>query len=360
MTCRLLIECSQPLVTWKLQKLSEIKGLAERRSDDQAASAVEDDTAKAFVRNVQESCMVKATIDIEDLPRVRDLLHSLKVTKIRERKLLQEKHKQGIDKHLRAPSKIREGLPEWVNYIPAKWYSSTIRQVLEYLLMMYTLLTLMWAIWQLYKHVHFIRRFLRPVLDLVEFYLDILRYWFRWLDEFADIVTNYWWLYMKPVYLLAAPLYAALAQLFKPLRNIAGVISTVTQPVVATFRFVVTAIQPLFRPAIAFFQVLYQAFQKLIASCALAWNVVAQTTVVRLVVERLQGMGLGRFFNELSNGSLDPLKLQVVMIRDLLIRSLKQIYYGLLFIFKRIDYMRVFVRRERDYANEETTTKKDD
>ena len=265
-------------------------------------------------------------------------------------------HKHGIRTGVRAPSKIREGLPEWVNYIPAKWYSSTIRQVFEYILIVYTLLTLSWAVWQLYKHVGFIQRFLQPILKIIENYVRVLRDWFRWLDGLFDVFTGWWWRYLKPVLMLATPLYTALATLFKPLRNVADVITMVTAPLLSCAQVVVTALRPLARPLVMFWNVVRQIYGRLSVALGLLWGMVAQWSIVRILVEKVQGLGLQNLLHELSSANLDPLKAQVMVIQNILVRSFKQVFYGLKFVWLRIVYMTMFFQRERDYAREETST----
>lgn len=359
MACRLLVENRNPLVAWTVEKISDIGEFANRQQPPVKGDNTNDNTT-AYVRREQESCMVKATFDVKNLQRLRDLLHVLKINKLQHRRIVLNNKRNGVDKGASVPSKIREGLPEWVNYIPAKWYSSTIRQVFEYILMMYTLLTLTWAIWQLYKHVGFIRNILQPVLQVIEYYLEVLRYWFRWLDSVTDVFTNYWWMYMKPIILLATPLYTALASLFKPLRNIANVISAVTEPIVSFCRVVRATLSPLLQPLFAFWGIFKELLQRVISSFSLFWGVVARWSVVRIVLDKLQAMGVQNVFNELSNASIDPFKAQVLVIQNILLRSSKQILNGLKFIFLRIYYMFVFVKRERDYARENEAVTKDD
>ena len=275
---------------------------------------------------------------------------------MRQRKAVLDDHKHGLRTNVRAPSKIREGLPEWVNYIPAKWYSSTIRQVFEYIIIAYTLLTLSWAVWQLYKHVDLIQRFLQPVLDIIEIYLQVLRDWFRWLDGVFDVFTEWWWRYLKPILVLTSPLYAALSGLFKPLRNVADVITMITSPLLSCIQMLVAALRPLARPLVMFWNVVVQIYGRLSVALGLLWEMVARWSIVRIVVERIQGLGLQNVLHELSSANLDPLKAQMIVIQNILLVSLKRVYSGLKFVWLRIVYMTVFFQRERDYAREETAT----
>ena len=365
MTCRLVVECANPLTTWKSFEIDKpipdpesgknkefLNELLQGESNPKLSPEGGAPVQTAFVAVQQESCMVKAAFDIHYITDLRDILHSVKVAKLKDRKCLQEKHKKGIDKHIIIPTKIREGLPEWVHYIPAKWYSSTVRKVIEYMLVVYTVLTLLWAVWQLYKHVDFIRRYLRPIFMIIEYYLEMLKSWFRWLDKFAEALTDYWWTYMKPVYLLATPLYVSLASLFKPLRNVAGLISSIFEPVVKFFKTIASVLRPLVQPAVSVFSLFIGGIRKFLTSVMGLWSMVLNTTMVKLVIDRSNQMGLSRIIHEITHGGLDPLKAQVVVVRDLLLRSTKQIFYGLRFIMSRIYFMFVFMKRERKYAKE--------
>ena len=163
-------------------------------------------------------------------------------------------------------------------------------------------------------------------------------------------------MYLKPVIMLATPLYTALASLFKPLRNVADVIATVTAPLLSCGRMLVSAMRPLVRPLAMFWNAVRQVYGKLSVSFSFVWGMVAQWSIVRIVVEKVQGLGLQRVLQELSNSNLDPLKAQMAVIQTILVRSFKQVFYGLKFVWLRIVYMTVFIRRERDYAREETAT----
>lgn len=300
----------------------------------------------------QESCMVKATFDISVISQLRHLLRSLKVAQLKSRKAALEKVSQG-EKNIPVPSKMQEGLPEWVNYIPAKWYSSSIRKVIEYCLIIYTILTIMWALWQLYKHVDFIRRYIRPVIELIEFYVQILKSWFRWLDSFADQLNKYWWKYMKPVYVLYVTFYASLAQLFKPLRNISGVIANILGPFAQVFRIFVSFLKPVLTPLTTFFRLFASSFHRVSAAIMKVWDVMLNSAFIQLIVAKCNQIGLGTMFHNIVHGGFDPLKAQIVVIQNLLLKSVKQIYYGGRFIWTRIYMTFLFWRRERRYARQD-------
>jgi len=376
MVCRLLIECKDPLITMTpLQNKNENEtGKQDDLSEEKAAfnaievtagwTPLEIPTETLYYAEKQESCMVKATIDVAHVSAIKDILHKLKFTQSKERKILLKKHKEGVDKHIPAPPKIREGLPEWVNYVPAQWYSSTTRKVLEYILIIYTVLTLAWAVWQLYKHVGFIRNYLKPIMDLIEFYFAVIKAWFRWLDSLFDVLTDYWWKVMKPMYVLIAPLYITLSQLFKPLRNITGMITMVFQPVLDFF----TKTSFIFKPLTSFVNTLSKPLFSLFgffAYCAhslwevilMLWAALSNTSVVKVLFDKVSQLGITRIVNEILHGSLDPLKAQMLVIRDILIRSFKQIFYGLRFIITRIQATLMFVKQEREYAKEESDIK---
>ncbi|XP_065651341.1 uncharacterized protein LOC105844597 isoform X1 [Hydra vulgaris] len=326
-TCRLLIECKNPLVAWKVSMLP----LDDNKSNGENYT----EKNPVYVSIKQESCMVKATFDVLYANDIKNLLHRVKLAKLKERLNIQELHKRGLEKNIRVPDKIREGLPEWVNYIPAKWYSSAVRQVLEYLIGLYTVLTLCWALWQLYKHVSFIQKYMQPLIDFFMFYLHILTDWFKLLDAYADILSTYWWTYMKPMFLLIYPLYNGLAQLFKPLRNVAGVVNTLFQPFISCAKSLSLALQPLFQPVSNLCGLVTRFLKDIHA-------MIITTTIYQ------------RIASEINYGSLDPLRAQVTLIRDVIFRSVRNLIFGMKFIFSRIYYTHMFLKREHKYVQEET------
>jgi len=351
MNCVMLVECIQPITAYT-------RHLLNRNELINGMEGVK-----------QESCMVKSTFDIAVIEQLKNLLQSVKLAQLRERRILLDRMTNG-EKDLVLPTKMQEGLPHWVNYIPSKWYSCTVRKVIEYTLMLYTILTLVWAIWQLYKHVGFIQRHLRPILEFIEFYIAVLKDWFRFLDKFTDELSKWWWNYMKPVYLLCATLYGSLATMFKPLRNVAGIIGGVFGPVVRLVQTTMTSLRPLFLPVMTCFKNLYNVAQNLSGSaCVLVGRLygsivsivrlITSSTLVRLFIEKLQELGVAHFLHNLVHGGLDPFRAQFVVIRDLLIKSMKQIYYGGKFIAKQVYLTFLFWKREQQYHREEVAPNDD-
>lgn len=342
MSGRLLVECNDPLITWS--RVSPC-------NDD--ISEVTPTNDAYYLRTPQESCMVKATFDIKYVVGIRDTLHSVKAVQLKERKEVMAKHKEGVDKHLPVPTTVREGLPNWVNYIPAKWYSATVRKVLEYIIIIYTILTLLWAIWQLYKHVSFIQNMLKPIVDCVKFYFLLLKIWFEWFDEFLDVWTTYWWTFLKPFFVLASPIYTFLSQLFKPLRDISGVVTLVLEPIVRVLNKIMSLLHPVLQPLRQGLVIFKKYFQKLFDITLYLWRSIMGTALMQVVVERVGQTGAIQVLNEVIHGSIDPLKMQVLIIRNILTRSCKNVYLGLRFILVRIQMTFLFFQQERAYANEE-------
>ena len=356
MACRLLIECDKPLVAWSSKMKSPVHTLTKKLvdvDDFDAQSSAKPEPEYEYLGIPQESCMVKATFDIKDLNTIRDILHDTKISKLRDRNALVQAQKNGLRKDEVLPVKIREGLPEWVNYIPAHLYTRSTRKTIEYILMTYTLLTLMWAMWQLYKHVDFIRQYLKPFVHLIEYYLALLKGMFRWLDGIADYLSGLWWKYMKPFYMLLGAALAPLAQIFKPLRNIRGMVSMFVDPAIKLFGTVQNAIKPMIQPVMSMVDVvIVQGMRRGVNAMLQCWGLCVNSQFVTVVVNKFRDSGITRIVHEVTHGIPDPVKAQFLHIRDILLKSSKQIFYGMRFIMSRMYYMVVFVKREQRYAEE--------
>ena len=347
MFARIVIECDGPMLLWTKQhdciSVSNInKAVAPQRS------------AAVYDYAILNSCMVKATFPIENVAMARDMLHRVKIAKTREIANIKELKKHGIiARSTKNPSKIREGLPEWVNYIPYKWYSASVRRSIQYLLMFYSLVSLLWALWQLYRHVDFIRTYLQPIVKFIEHYFSMLKSWFQWMDNLFTILSRYWWNYFKPILMLVVAAFSPLFQIFKPLKGVVNLIPYMFDPFLKLFNMLFLFVKPLFLPLKAAFCFIYQnifAVVNYIVSHA------TQNPTIAHLVHRGSEFYVVRLIQEAFQGRLDPLRAQFIVIRDLIFKSARKIYYGLRFIITRFYFMIIFLKREREYSKEGLTT----
>ena len=89
-----------------------------------------------------------------------------------------------------------DALPAWVFYIPAWLYTRKVRVVLEKLLLMYTVLSVFWACWQLYRHVNIIHMTFQPFIDLLKEHLASVMETF---DTALVIITEIWTHWFSPL-----------------------------------------------------------------------------------------------------------------------------------------------------------------
>ncbi len=143
---------------------------------------------------------------------------------------------------------LLEGLPYWVTYIPWMLYSKKTRIVLQRLLVLYTLLSVLWALWQLYRHVNVIRFVIQPIIAALKYYLSSV---FELFDWFFAIFTLWWNTFLSPLNvlrgLLLAPMLQLLVQLkgaFAPLYQVflnSGLISALVNIFSLLYRIVYSA-----------------------------------------------------------------------------------------------------------------------
>ena len=340
MVARILIECDGPMFLWK-QKGND-------KNDDNTQREYAQRKEYEFIN--LKSCMVKATFSVEFVSVVCKMMHLVKVAKTREIMTIRDLQKSGIiSKQTKRPSKIREGLPEWVNYIPYRWYSATLRRTIEYMLVLYTILSLLWAFWQLYRHVDFIQAYLRPIVIFIEHYFSILKSWFQYLDSLFTVLSHYWWHYIKPLLMILVAALSPLFQIFRPLKGIINVIPHLFDPFVQFFHMIYIFVKPVFIPLKSLFGLGSQFIISVFNSSAIF---VRRNPTVAYIIQRGQEFYIVQLIHEAMHGHLDPLKAQVVLVRDLIFKSSRKIYYGLKFIVSKTYFMVLFLRRERQYSRE--------
>lgn len=107
-----------------------------------------------------------------------------------------------------------EGLPFWVSYIPWQMYTKRARIIIQWLILFYSIFSVIWACWQLYRHVNVIRYVIQPLILLIKPYLSFL---FDWFDYFFAVFTEAWQKFLSPLNILrgilVTPLLGTLLQL---------------------------------------------------------------------------------------------------------------------------------------------------
>ena len=122
---------------------------------------------------------------------------------------------QGDEQKKTAPQvTFLEGLPFWVSYIPWQLYTKRARILIQWVVLLYSIFSVIWACWQLYRHSHVIRFVVAPILELIKPYLFFL---FDWFDYLFALFTEAWQKFLSPLNILRGimitPLLGALVQL---------------------------------------------------------------------------------------------------------------------------------------------------
>lgn len=110
-----------------------------------------------------------------------------------------------------------EGLPHWVLYIPWMFYSKKVRYNLQKLIVIYTIFSVLWASWQLYRHVNIIHVIIRPVMDALRDYLSSVFDAFDWLFR---VFTLWWHTFLSPLNVLGGLLLAPILRICLQFRSV--------------------------------------------------------------------------------------------------------------------------------------------
>ena len=166
------------------------------------------------------SYVLEATFHVNYTGQVRDILRSLRHAKLVEaatdcETVSVEGGARGVADIAMSCSekKLREGLPDWTPYIPHRVYTPAVRRLIESVITLYTIFSILWAVWQLYRHVDFIRAYVQPIIDTLKYHVQLLDKCIQFLNSLFEEMTKQWLAYVTPGYvilsLFASPLIAA-------------------------------------------------------------------------------------------------------------------------------------------------------
>ena len=113
---------------------------------------------------------------------------------------------------------LLESLPVWARYIPWWAYSRNVRIFIQNILIMYSLFTVIWAFWQLYRNVDIIQHVLEPIIAVLrEVYLASVIEVFDWL---LAVFTECWMRFLSPLNVIQALLLPPTLQAVLQLKTI--------------------------------------------------------------------------------------------------------------------------------------------
>jgi hypothetical protein len=191
-----------------------------------------------------------------------------------------------------------EGLPFWVLYVPWQVYTKRARIIIQWLILFYSIFSVLWACWQLYRHVNVIRYVIQPLILLIKPYLSFL---FDWFDYFFAIFTEAWQKFLSPLNILRGILVTPLLGTLLQLKGvIAPLAIAVTQCLNSSG--LMSALKALSLLVWYLLSVLRRPF-------SIVWNVILNSRI--------------------TVGSLDLSRLQLQWVCTVIMNSFKAIGYGI-------------------------------
>ena len=319
MTGTLTIEC---------QKLIEIDGPHHAASGESSRSYV-----------------LEATFHVNYTGQMRDVLRSLRHAKLVESAAVgeavsREAETRGVVNMaiVRSEKKLREGLPDWTPYIPHRVYTPAVRKLIESVITLYTIFSILWAVWQLYRHVDFIRAYVQPIIDALKYHVELMDKCIQFLNSLFEEMTKQWLAYVKPGYVIlssfASPLIAVGREIWSAFVSISTAFAVIFQPVYNVF-------EPIFNVLyMVFIKTPYAIFQPAFSAGAKCWSLFYNTMFCRIVLAQFDHIkrSFGWLVEILEKSmKFDPLKAQLILMRSNVINSGKALSLGMVYIFKSIE-----------------------
>lgn len=219
---------------------------------------------------------------------------------------------------------LLEGLPWWATYIPWMFYSKNTRIILQRLLVLYTLISVLWAFWQLYRHVDIIRFVIQPIILTLKYYLSSV---FEVLDWCFAVFTLWWNTFLSPLNVLRGLLLAPMLQVLVQLRQVFAPIYQVlvSSGLVSTFSTIFSAL----------YRVVFYAGSSL-------W------TLVRMILTPLIYLWQALLNARLKVAAMDFQRLRISWVFNLIVSSVRSISRGLMAV---VGYQRQEKKIKRAMAN---------
>ena len=318
-------------------------------------SILENHSAIETTNNISETfckrsanCLVQATFHVDETGAVRDIL----------RKLRSNNFNSNLDENTTVnsnpksnPKKFKEGLPSWVQYIPHYLYSKRTRQCIQLAIYIYLVFSVMWALWQLYRYVDFVRETVQPLIDLLQYQYRLLGYVIQFFNTVFEEYTIQWLCFIRPLYTvistMAAPLLQTIGQLGPVLR-------IVTQSVTNSCAVLWPVVKPVLNIG---YQLMYfvftilRALKNMLARLWFPFVDISVPTIVGTYFRAIRNMLLV-LWHSLGQAQLDPLKAQLVIVRTTVIHSSKALGLGMVRLARKI-YKVIWLRRSARVEKEE-------
>lgn len=264
--------------------------------------------------------IVHVTASVHETGHLRDILLFLKCNYqdnlspdspfFRDRQTPAKRSEEDTPGEVTKPSlMLIEGLPYWVSHIPWMFYSKKARHLLQRILFFYTVISVLWAMWQLYRHVNVIRVVIQPIMTALKYYLSPVVD----LCDFAFAIFTLWWhTFLSPLNVLSSLLLSPMLQVF---RNFQGVLSPLCLSVIHIFQStgVIGAVTSLF-------SVLYTLVR---LSSSAIWM------LFKVILKPLSFVWQSVLSSRIAVASLDFQRLRLSWVFNLILSSFRQIIKGL-------------------------------
>ena len=326
MTGTLTVECQQLIDVAGPHHSKKLVGVSSSRSYVLEATFHVNYTGQVrdVLRSLRNAKQVETTSDAERSPGCEG-------TKTEGASLLTGEKKTG-------EKKLREGLPDWTPYIPHRVYTPSVRKLIELVITLYTFFSIFWAVWQLYRHVDFIRAYIQPVIDALKYHVELMDKCIQFLNKLFEEMTDQWLAYIKPGYVIlssfASPLIAVGREVWSVGYSISLSIAVAFQPLYHLF-------EPLFKLIyLLFIKTPYTIFQPAFSLGAKCFSLFYDAVLCRILLAQFSNIKRSFcWLVEILEKSMkfDPLKAQLILMRSTVINSGKALSLGLVYIFKTIE-----------------------
>ena len=234
----------------------------------------------------------------------------------KEKEEIASEEPKGVTPTLSQQITFLEPLPHWVTYIPWWIYSRTFRISIQKVIFLYSFFSVLWALWQLYRHVNIIHDVLEPIIAVMRIHMSAVMEAFDW---FFSKFTDFWMRFLSPLNILQGILLTPILQAAMQLKTIFLPLVQFFLPLFSPISKCLTNSQLLLAMK-ALFIGLYQLVYILGQS---VW------TMVRLLIKPLYYIWESTLNSRIAVASLDLRGLKISWVTSLVMGNIRAIGYGL-------------------------------
>ena len=166
----------------------------------------DDDTKKNNNNNNNNyirCCRITLTASIHECGHLRDMLWFLQSGGTLVQQNIMDDSARDCDQYDKTTEEnkvdLTFGLPHWILYFPWWLYSRRLRKIIQICLLLYTIFSIAWATWQLYRHSSSIQVALQPIVDTLKLYFSSVM---ELVDIALHTLTDLWMTLISPLNIL--------------------------------------------------------------------------------------------------------------------------------------------------------------